>query len=88
MTMSIPPQTNSPMILTEIPADYKVPDYVTVKSMEDKGAAYLLTAADGSEFTVLKDCTIIPYLTGAHLPYLVRCRFLCIQNRTFCTKRG
>ena len=48
MTMSIPPQTNSPMILTEIPADYKVPDYVTVKSMEDKGAAYLLTAADGS----------------------------------------
>ena len=63
MTMSIPPQTNSPMILTEIPADYKVPDYVTVKSMEDKGAAYLLTAADGSEFTVPKDCTIIPYLT-------------------------
>lgn len=63
MTMSLPPQTNSPVILTEIPADYKVPDYVTVKSLEDKGAVYLLTAADGSEFRVPKDCTIIPYLT-------------------------
>ena len=27
MTMSIPPQTNSPMILTEIPADYKAVSY-------------------------------------------------------------
>lgn len=63
MTMSLPPQTNSPVILTEIPADYKVPDYVTVKSAEDKGDTYLLTAADGAVYSIPKDCSILPYLT-------------------------
>ena len=63
MTMSLPPQTTSPMVLTDIPADYKVPDYITVKSLEDQGENYLLTSVDGLEFTVPKDCIIIPYLT-------------------------
>ena len=32
MTMSLPPMTNATMIFANVPADFKVPDYVTVGS--------------------------------------------------------
>ena len=55
MTMSLPPMTNATMIFANVPADFKVPDYVTVKSV--------LTAMDGTEYTLADDCGIVPYLT-------------------------
>ncbi|HIZ78377.1 MAG TPA: hypothetical protein IAA17_01100 [Candidatus Lachnoclostridium stercorigallinarum] len=63
MTMSIPPQTTADLILTDIPADYKIPDYIEVASMDAVDGGYRLTAADGLTFQVPSDCPITPYLT-------------------------
>lgn len=65
MTMSLPPMTNAVMILANIPADFKVPDYVEVKSVvtDAENSTSVLTAADGTEYTLSKDCNIFPYLT-------------------------
>ena len=63
MTMSLPPQTTADMILTDLPADYKAPDYIEVQSMEAVDGGYRLTAADGLTFQVPADCPILPYLT-------------------------
>lgn len=65
MTMSLPPQTNAELIICNIPADFKVPDYVTVDSVVTDAAASksVLTAVDGSKFEIPSDCTILPYLT-------------------------
>lgn len=63
MTLSLPPQTTADVILTQIPADYRVPDYIEVKSFEAADGGYQLTAADGLVFQVPSDCPISPYLT-------------------------
>ena len=65
MTMSLPPMTNATMIFTNVPADFKVPDYVTVKSVVTDAASSqsVLTAMDGTEYTLADDCGIVPYLT-------------------------
>lgn len=63
MTMSLPPQTGADLILAQIPADYKVPDYIKVASMEAADGGYRLTSSDGLVFQVPSDCTITPYLT-------------------------
>lgn len=65
MTMSLPPMTNAQLILTNIPADFKVPDYVEVKSVVTDAATSesVLTTVDGDTFTLSKDCSIFPYLT-------------------------
>jgi len=43
MTMSLPPMTNATMIFTNVPADFKVPDYVTVKSVVTDGRYKIYT---------------------------------------------
>ena len=63
MTMSLPPQTTADLILTDIPADFKVPDYIEVASMDAVDGGYRLTSADGLTFQVASDCPITPYLT-------------------------
>ncbi len=65
MTMSLPPMTNPELIFTGVPADFKVPDYVTVKSMITDAASgeSVLTSADGTEYTLSGECNIFPYLT-------------------------
>lgn len=65
MTMSLPPMTNAAMIFANIPADAKVPDYVEVKSMitDASTSQSILTATDGTEYTLASDCNIFPYLT-------------------------
>lgn len=65
MTMSLPPMTNATMIFTNVPADFKVPDYVTVKSVVTDAASSqsVLTAMDGTKYTLADDCAIVPYLT-------------------------
>ncbi len=64
MTLSLPPIANADIVLTNIPADYKVPSYVIVKALDmraDGSAA--LTASDGQVYEIPADCTVIPYLT-------------------------
>lgn len=65
MTMSLPPMTNADVIFANIPADAKVPDYIEVQSLVTDVATSksVLTAADGTEYTVESDCNIFPYLT-------------------------
>ncbi len=65
MTMSLPPQTNALLIICNIPADFKVPDYVTVDSVVTDAASSksVLTTTDGATFEIPSDCTILPYLT-------------------------
>ncbi|MBS6956236.1 MAG: hypothetical protein KH230_23750 [Enterocloster asparagiformis] len=65
MTMSLPPQTNAQLIICNIPADFKVPDYVTVDSVVTDAASSksVLTTTDGATFEIPSDCTILPYLT-------------------------
>lgn len=64
MTMSLPPMTTPEMIITKIPADYKAPAYVQVKSMtwQENGDWVLVTEA-GDTYQVPGECPIIPYLT-------------------------
>ena len=63
--MSLPPMTNADVIFANIPADAKVPDYVEVKSMitDASTSKSVLTALDGTEYTLADDCNIFPYLT-------------------------
>ena len=63
MTMSLPPMTNATMIFANVPADFKVPDYVTVKSVVTDAASSqsVLTAMDGTEYTLADDCGSVPY---------------------------
>ncbi len=60
-----PALTNATMIFANVPADFKVPDYVTVKSVVTDAASSqsVLTAMDGTEYTLADDCGIVPYLT-------------------------
>ena len=48
-----------------IPADFKVPDYVEADSViTDAGSSQtVLTASDGTEYILAEDCDIFPYLT-------------------------
>lgn len=65
MTMSLPPMTNAEVILCNIPADFKVPDFVEVKSVvtDATTSKSVLTAEDGAQFEIAPDCSILPYLT-------------------------
>ncbi len=64
MTMSLPPMTNASMIITGIPADSKVPEYVTVKSMEwHENGDWTLTSTEGVVYEIPADCPVSPYMT-------------------------
>lgn len=64
MTMSLPPMTTAEMVICQTPADFRVPDYVRVKSMQEKATGdWSLTTTDGTVYHVPADCQILPYLT-------------------------
>lgn len=65
MTLSLPPMANAEVIFTNLQADTKVPEYVEVKSMvtDASTSKSILTAKDGTEYTLASDCSIFPYLT-------------------------
>lgn len=64
MTMSLPPITTAEMVICKIPADYKAPEYVKVKSMqEQQDGSWVLTSANEAVYQIPADCTILPYLT-------------------------
>lgn len=65
MTLSLPPMSTASLVLCNIPADYKVPQLVTVDSLKS-GPGQLtatLTASDQTTYLIPENCTILPYLT-------------------------
>lgn len=64
MTMSLPPQTTGEVIIGQVPADAKAPEYITVKSMTaNTDGSFTLISTAGTKYTVDADCRIMPYLT-------------------------
>ena len=62
--LSEPPIVNASLILCKIPDDLRIPDYVHVTDMEEQtDGSYLLSADNGIQYAVAKDCEILPYLT-------------------------
>ncbi|MDO4261724.1 MAG: hypothetical protein Q4C82_06570 [Eubacteriales bacterium] len=65
MTMSLPPQTTPYMVIVNIPEDAQAPLYVTAEkdAEEQEDGSVLLTASDGSSYTISPDAQVLPYLT-------------------------
>ena len=64
MTMSLPPQTTAETVIAKIPADFKAPEMVKVKSMEwHENGDWTLTGADGTVYQIPGECPITPYRT-------------------------
>lgn len=71
MTLSMPPQTTAYLILGNIPADYRVPQYYEIiaanvtesDSDTQMPTSVELTAAGGTVLTVTDEATLTPYLT-------------------------
>ena len=66
MTMSLTPMANASLILCNIPADYKVPDYLKVESLSWNAAKTqaVLTATSGQKYTIPASCETTPYLSA------------------------
>lgn len=65
MTMSLPPMTNASMVLVNIPADLKVPEFLTVETltMNADGISGSIKADNGITYDIPADSQIIPHLT-------------------------
>ena len=75
-TMSLPPQTTPDLLLVNVPADYKVPQYdVIVRSdglvslgIPERGGMSI-TLSDGTTYQVWKDAQVTSYLTRNRVTY-------------------
>lgn len=73
MTMSLPPQATALLILTNIPADYAVPQFYEIVSVAHQAMPAIepppaltyteVTAAGGKVLTITDQATLLPYLT-------------------------
>lgn len=64
MTLSLPPQTTPKIVFAGIPADFKVPDYITVESMTwNQDESWTLVSSEGTTYHIPGETPIIPYLT-------------------------
>lgn len=66
MSLSLIPMANASLVLCNVPAGYKVPDYLTVESLAWNTAKTqaVLTATNGSKYIIPADCETTPYLSG------------------------
>ena len=75
MTMSLPPQTTPELLLVNIPADFKVPQYDVIVRANYimKGipgySGMAITLSDGTACQVWQDATVTPYLTRNRVTY-------------------
>ena len=75
-TMSLPPQTTPELLLVNVPADYKVPQYdVIVRSdglvslgIPERGGMSI-TLSDGTTYQVWEDAQVTSYLTRNRVTY-------------------
>lgn len=66
MALSLPPQSHAELILCQIPADFAVPAYETVKSLTPAGlqsTSWQLTTQRGSTYRIDGTTVLLPYLT-------------------------
>lgn len=64
MTMSLPPQTTAEMVIADIPADFKAPEFVTVQSMTwNEDTSWTLVSTAGTTYHIPGETPIVPYLT-------------------------
>ncbi|GLC81561.1 N-acetylmuramoyl-L-alanine amidase family protein [Lacrimispora brassicae] len=65
MTLSLPPMSNAITVLCKIPADYQVPEYITVASMNvnSDGNTGILTSDTGKQYSITDQSKLFPYLT-------------------------
>lgn len=65
MSLSLTPMANASLVLCNIPAGYKVPDYLTVESLSWNTAKTqaALTATNGAKYLVPVGCETTPYLS-------------------------
>ena len=75
MTMSLPPQITPELLLVNIPADFKVPQYDVIVRANYimKGipgySGMAITLSDGTACQVWQDATVKPYLTRNRVTY-------------------
>lgn len=75
MTMSLPPQVTPELLLVNVPADYKVPQYDVIvradglTSVEGKRSGMSVTLSDGTVYQVWQDAQVKPYLTRNRVTY-------------------
>ena len=75
-TMSLPPQTTPELLLVNVPADYKVPQYDIITRSDglmsigipEKGGMSI-TLSDGTTYQVWEDAQVTPYLTRSRVTY-------------------
>lgn len=64
MALSLPPQSFAYVVLTKIPADYRVPSLEEVKTLTLNGdGSAAVETVSGRSFQVPADCAMTPYLT-------------------------
>ncbi len=65
MTLSLPPMSNAITVLCNVPADYQVPEYITVKSMNinPDGKTGILTSDSDTQYRITDQSNLFPYLT-------------------------
>ncbi|MEG2350013.1 MAG: hypothetical protein RSB57_05850 [Hungatella sp.] len=65
MTLSLPPMANASMVLCNIPADYRVPEYLKVETLtlNSDGLSGSITTTNGTTYTIPVGTQILPYLT-------------------------
>jgi hypothetical protein len=65
MTLSLPPMSNAFTVLCKVPADYQVPEYITVASMSinSDGRTGILTSDTGKQYRITEQSNLFPYLT-------------------------
>lgn len=63
---SLTPMANASLALCNIPAGYRVPEYLTVESLSWNSAKTQasLTATNGNVYTIPSDCQTVPYLSS------------------------
>ena len=75
VAMSLPPQVTPELLLVNVPADYKVPQYDVIvradglTSVEGKRSGMSVTLSDGTVYQVWEDAQVKPYLTRNRVTY-------------------
>ena len=75
MTMSLPPQVTPELLLVNVPADYKVPQYDVIvrATVIMAGIPHYsgmdITLSDGTAYQVWQDAAVTPYLTRNRVTY-------------------
>lgn len=64
MALSMPPIAQAEVLLCNLPADYRAPDFYEISSVfQDNGGSFFLKTDKGGLLSVGETCKVVPYLT-------------------------